>query len=381
MTDDAAQHPMAIVAALMEERQRYESWLTTLEGRRESTPPHVYERVHADYGARLAGVMNQLAGRTTELRSAADSLRARIDRLQGDENAKRDERAEAELRAAVGEFAPDRWDALRAASESEIEQLTTERTELAEEQAKLEDLLRLAVAPREMTPTASVAPQSPPPRPADGAPPAPQPRQEPPRQEAPRQEPAREQPAVAASPRPPADGARDGSRAFDELAFLKSVTDVRDSGRTAARSDAAAAPAPPAQAPSASDVRARPSTPAMVQGIARVPTPSAPSAVPLAEAPHGRSTAPARRMATPPEPTRAAPEPVREAPPPPPPAPRPSRAEEAARAESAAREAIPSFLRDVPNEQVKTLKCQECGTMNYPTEWYCERCGGELASM
>ena len=29
----------------------------------------------------------------------------------------------------------------------------------------------------------------------------------------------------------------------------------------------------------------------------------------------------------------------------------------------------------------KTLKCQECGTLNYPTEWYCERCGGELAAL
>ncbi len=29
----------------------------------------------------------------------------------------------------------------------------------------------------------------------------------------------------------------------------------------------------------------------------------------------------------------------------------------------------------------KTLRCQECGAMNYPTEWYCERCGGELAAL
>ena len=28
----------------------------------------------------------------------------------------------------------------------------------------------------------------------------------------------------------------------------------------------------------------------------------------------------------------------------------------------------------------KTLRCTECGTMNLPTEWYCERCGGELAA-
>ena len=30
-------------------------------------------------------------------------------------------------------------------------------------------------------------------------------------------------------------------------------------------------------------------------------------------------------------------------------------------------------------DAAKTLRCAECGTMNYATEWYCERCGGELA--
>ena len=29
----------------------------------------------------------------------------------------------------------------------------------------------------------------------------------------------------------------------------------------------------------------------------------------------------------------------------------------------------------------KTLKCRQCGTMNLPTEWYCESCGGELAAV
>jgi zinc finger protein len=31
--------------------------------------------------------------------------------------------------------------------------------------------------------------------------------------------------------------------------------------------------------------------------------------------------------------------------------------------------------------EVRTLKCPECGTMNRPTEWYCERCGSELAGV
>lgn len=42
-------------------------------------------------------------------------------------------------------------------------------------------------------------------------------------------------------------------------------------------------------------------------------------------------------------------------------------------------ESNPIVLR--PPERHKTLKCQECGTMNYPTEWYCERCGAELAAV
>jgi hypothetical protein len=45
------------------------------------------------------------------------------------------------------------------------------------------------------------------------------------------------------------------------------------------------------------------------------------------------------------------------------------------------RDSVPSYLKESPPEQVKTLKCQECGTLNYPTEWYCERCGAELAAL
>ncbi|MFI5235955.1 MAG: hypothetical protein ACHQXA_09610 [Gemmatimonadales bacterium] len=46
-------------------------------------------------------------------------------------------------------------------------------------------------------------------------------------------------------------------------------------------------------------------------------------------------------------------------------------------------EAAPSAPR--PSESAKaegkTLKCAECGSMNRPTEWYCERCGAELAAL
>jgi hypothetical protein len=33
------------------------------------------------------------------------------------------------------------------------------------------------------------------------------------------------------------------------------------------------------------------------------------------------------------------------------------------------------------SKAAKSLKCSECGTLNLPTEWYCERCGAELAAL
>jgi hypothetical protein len=41
----------------------------------------------------------------------------------------------------------------------------------------------------------------------------------------------------------------------------------------------------------------------------------------------------------------------------------------------------PLSLKSSAKGDVKTLKCRECGTMNDPTEWYCERCGAELSAM
>ena len=42
--------------------------------------------------------------------------------------------------------------------------------------------------------------------------------------------------------------------------------------------------------------------------------------------------------------------------------------------------ATPSVSK-APAGVAKTLKCGECGTLNRPTEWYCERCGAELAGV
>ena len=43
--------------------------------------------------------------------------------------------------------------------------------------------------------------------------------------------------------------------------------------------------------------------------------------------------------------------------------------------------ATPRPASAAPAGAVKTLKCGDCGTLNRPTEWYCERCGAELAAL
>src|SRR5829696_3601802 len=109
-------NPMDAVTGLMQERQRFEGWLSTLESRRAVTPPHVYERVRVDYEGRLRAVLDQLAGRTSELQSMADTLTARLAHLQAEESTQRDIRGEAELRAAVGEYAPEQWEEIARAT-------------------------------------------------------------------------------------------------------------------------------------------------------------------------------------------------------------------------------------------------------------------------
>lgn len=140
----------------------------------------------------------------------------------------------------------------------------------------------------------------------------------------------------------------------DEMAFLKSVVG------TGPRASAAPEATPPAPAPPRASVPVqppRPSVAAAAPAAAQTPTPvtSAP-AVP----------------ASPPPPAAAAPAPA--ATPAAPAAPAAPSAPAAPPSPPAAKTTPTTGSIEVP----KTLKCQECATMNYPSEWYCERCGAEL---
>ena len=285
--------------ALLEERARYERWISQLNAKREQTPPHVFERVRSDYATRLDAVMEQLRNRAEGVQSSASTLQERVTSLSNQESARRDARAEIELRAMVGEYTAERANEELAVCDADLGRLESERSTAAGELHRLQEILGLVRQPAAGGARPAPAPAAPPaPAPVPVAAPAPAPPVRP----------------LGATPVPPAP------EQDDELAFLNSVMDR-------AQDSPAPLTTPPIGASSS-------------QRVEDIP------------------------LVTSLEPTDR---------------PEPQLAREGMTLRQAA--GTPAFLKGMPTEQVKTLKCQECGTMNYPTEWYCERCGGELAAM
>ncbi len=328
MTNPAA-NPMDAVAALMLERQRYEDWIAQLESRRSITPPHVFERVRGDYDARLREVTQQLIGRTAEVQATVAALTERLARMQSEETAIRDERYEAELRSHVGEVTAAQWSAIERESDERIAKLTTERTSITGEIARLQQLLSMTGGRSAVSAGAEKA-----------------------------------APEVARSEKgaePPR------SASFDELEFLKSVTDGTRAGSASAKGAAKPEPTAPPRTSAAVPRAATPS--AGSAGIADVGTAPAPGRLSNG----GNGSAPNAGLVPAPEPTFSGSESGS--------ATNNGSEEESDALPEREPDAVPAFLRDVPQEQTKTLRCGECDAMNYPTEWYCERCGAELAGL
>ena len=303
------------VPALIQERRRYEGWLAALDARRDTTPQHVLERVKADYQGRLQRVQEQLAMHRQSILEERASVESRRSLIEAEEQLRRDERSELELRSHVGELAGAEADSAFRAVDDALEQLAHERHQLEGRIEELEELLELRATP----PAQPHAPSSAPVHsaPAHAAPPAPADRAHQPPQSAPQ-----------SAPRPDdRPSARASTEKFDELAFLSEVVgEAQPAGQPARRQ----------------------SQPVANGGGSQVVT---------------RDEAAAEALA------------------------RSLRASvEAGTAERPLAANVPSntpiVLRTAPGaDQSKSLKCGECGAMNYPTEWYCERCGAELAAL
>ena len=360
---------LTLVESLMAERRKFEQWLAALEARRATTPERVFSRVHADYHDRLDAVVEQLKEHTEGLRAELASLTLRLTAIDEEQQQRRDERAEAELRAHVGELSPEAWEQIARDADQSIESLTVKNAELEAERGKTRELLAEAerpspprgapaiataaasaakaeAPPAQTAPAAAPAPPAaasaqrvaPPPRPAEPAAPQVQP------PVAAVEARAAETGAAAAAASeiadadvtPPPTQRADASRlsgetkgTFDELAFLSSVVNT----------PAGPMDTPPAERP---DERARRDSFAQRspdEGIVNLNSEAA-----------AALNSPAARGASSPLAMNVSGN-------------------------------IPIVLKDKTGEAAKTLKCGECGAMNYPTEWYCERCGAELASL
>jgi hypothetical protein len=291
--------------SLIAERQQYEQWITALDGRREGTPEHVFERVRGDYQSRLERVVGDIRGHAEELQLSISTLSSRLVEVAREEDTRREGLQEAELRAAVGEYEPEQWEQLRSDAERELARIAADRASLDNQLSELRSIQKLSEVGSTGSPTPTGTAAVPDAAPVEQRPPA-------------RVEPAPSPPAAAVAPPAP----------------------VAEPPRAAA--PPAADRSPPTRIEEASPPRAE-------QPPRRTGDNERLSLDPVTTAANAASASSKGRTATrtPPagtSPSRGKPEP--------------------GRADSG-----------------KTLKCPVCGTPNYPTEWYCERCGGELATM
>jgi hypothetical protein len=337
MTD--SNRSLSELPALVAERRRYEGWLAALAARRDTTAGHVYERVHSDYQTRLDRVLDQLEAHRHIIDEERTSVQSRLSLLEAEEQMRRDERAELDLRAHVGELAGDEATTAFKAVDDALHHLLGEKQTLQARIGELAALLEVRETPpaptqpkqsvdAAATPTPAAVSPAPAAPAASAGPVAAQARAATPAsiangaERAPKREVTHPAPPQAATP--PANGApvqpKKTETSFDELAFLNTVVGAGDASQTLvaqSRRDA-------------SLVRDERAGESLLSGIGNGST-----AAPAGEAPLAANVT----------------------------------------------ANVPITLRATASEQTKTLKCNECGGMNYPTEWYCERCGAELAAL
>ena len=296
-----------------------------LEAKREQTPSKVFARVHADYTNRLNAVAEQLRQHAKSMQQHAGNLMAKLRELEATSKKLEDDLAESQIRRQVGELSANEFDSFSKKAQREIARLEDDQERIADDLNRIRHMLggRRASADEE--------------------------------EDRPRT-----------------------SQDFDELEFLQSVVGTntpaampvpRATPSSAPQAPTIARPAAPAPAPSATSgpVKTLPPQPAPAPSATSGPVktlPPQPALPPVLTQPIG-----AQLMGNQPETPEA-------------PAQRPSSPLSGAEPRQPTPPDGPLAIRaSGALEQPKTLKCAECGSMNFPSEWYCERCGAELAAI
>jgi hypothetical protein len=393
--------------AIMADKRKHESYLAKLEERRASTPASVFNRLRDEYLTKLTDLQVRASMEAESLSEGLKAEETAVAEIESRLAAITDERIEGELRAEVGEYDPKEWAKKLESLSATIAQIEKERTSKVASYERTRRLLTEArgAATPAVVPPPMESPSAPPPAAAPApvlmpvpASPAPAPAHiveaasapvaaavpvaAPPAAPAPPKAaeaaPTRQTPLGQPVPAAPAAVAPVAAAAPAPAAPV-----VEPSREPASEPAAAPAPEPRSSAPASDPV------PAPTPERAKTPAPGAPMAgspsfdeLAFLNSVVGRTSTSAK--AEPAAPSSPEPRPSgasRAVPVPPPAAPAP-------RATTNVRpplddESAGPLGRPTPrtSQAIKTLKCQECGTLNFPTEWYCERCGGELAAL
>ena len=319
-----AQQGLENVAALMLERQRIEAWLATLEARKASTPDHVYQRVRGDYSTRLKAITDQLLTRHSTLKTHVDQLQARLTQFETEAQRFKDVRAESELRMQVGELSVADWNTKARECDEGIAKLTEAQAQARGALAQAREILAMVSGQTKAVGGSSTSsPRISRPVSVDDF-----------------------RAKENGAPRPPSatpSASQPSGAGMNELEFLNSV--VGGQGPNAGNGQKPGSDSIELESEGAPDLaetllnrvnqragsnlRENNDADSLLKGVG--------------EQKPGSKTNPLAANVT---------------------------------------ESNPIVLRPQGGpERHKTLKCQECGTMNYPTEWYCERCGAELVSV
>ncbi|MFM8567823.1 MAG: hypothetical protein ACKOCV_09085, partial [Gemmatimonadota bacterium] len=113
--------------ALLADKRRHEGYLQRLEERRKATPAHLYARLHEEYTARLAQLRRRALDEAAALADGLAEDEAAVAEVEGRLATITEERAEGELRAAVGEYDPRSWAKKLAAMNAAISAVEGER--------------------------------------------------------------------------------------------------------------------------------------------------------------------------------------------------------------------------------------------------------------
>jgi hypothetical protein len=313
-------HNITEIEGLLGVRQQITSWLDRLDAAGSRAPESVRTKVRADYRARLGQVVAQLGTHADLIASTLEGLRAQAKHYLQSRSEEYEIRSEAELRHTVGEYTDDEWQLVELESSGKIEGFDHELTRLASEIGRLEEVQALIMPAPARAATAPAAQATP----------------------------EREEIHVTHGLDMEMPPMLDQEPLSGEQPAL---TLVRDQ----------VTPAPP--------------------------RPEAPRFVPRPGSPKPRESAPARAIPFPTAPQQATQATQTGVP-----------TDELAFLRSVTLDSAPASARPAshpatpaPTPQDKedrasqtvarTLKCGECGSLNRPTEWYCERCGAELAAL